>query len=226
MMIIESESNNIVLETLIDESKAPVISGIERMHIITYSMCRDILNSIKNTDEDLARSVVSLEDDVDQLMFFLLRLIRSAAMSPSLANQLGLDPLDCLDFQTLVHRIERIGDHATNIAINFIDLIEIKKEIPENVTSILLKAAEGAITHYDMSVQSFLSKDITTTNEIIDKEKEIDELLKKITSLTHRGESCDLSNIHNIISIMESVKKISHHASDIAELTIDRTYKS
>ncbi|MCW3991307.1 MAG: hypothetical protein NWE79_01245, partial [Candidatus Bathyarchaeota archaeon] len=76
MRIMESEASSITLQTLIDESRASVFSGIERMHLITYSMCRDTLNSMRDWDENLAKSVVSLEDDVDQFMFFLLRLVR------------------------------------------------------------------------------------------------------------------------------------------------------
>jgi len=226
MMIIESEASSIELETLIDESKASMSSGIERMHMITYSMCRDILSSMRNWDEGLAKSVVSLEDDVDQLMYFLLRLIRGTAISPSLASQLGLDMLDCLDYQTLVHRIERIADHATNIANCVIALIESKIGIPETVITALTRVAEMVFTSYDKAVQCYLSRDVDPTNDIIDKQKEIEELYRGVTPLLHFGEPHETSILSQIITIRECIMKISHHAADIAELTIDRAYKS
>ena len=226
MRIMESEASSITLQTLIDESRASVFSGIERMHLITNSMCRDTLNSMRGWDENLAKSVVSLEDDVDQFMFFLLRLVRTAALKPSLANQLGLDPLDCLDCQTLVHRIEHVADHATNIANNVIDLIESRLIIPEDVSEALMKAAEIAFNSYDMAVQSFLSKDVSPSNEIIDKQKDIENLRKRILSLQLFSEDEDISVVYPISSIRESVEKIADHAADIAELTIDRTYKA
>jgi len=226
MMIMESKASSITLQTLIDESKASVISGIERMHVITYSMCQDVLNSIKNWDKDLARSVVSLEDDIDQLMFLLLRLIRGAALSPSLANRLNLDPLDCLDYQTLVDKIERIADHTTNAAKSVIALIESGIEVPEDVTAVLLKAAGIAVTSYDRAVHSFLSKDVALTNEIIDKQRAIEEVYKGITPLPLFGDPEEPSILSHIIFIRESMKTISQYAADIAELTIDRAYKS
>ncbi len=225
MMIMESDASSIVLQTLIDESKASVISGIERMHLITHSMCRDILISIESWDVELARSVVSLEDDVDQLMYFLLRLIRGAAISPSLSNQLGLDMIDCLDFQTLVHRIERVADHATVIANSVIALIESKIAIPKKVIAILTDSAESAFSSYETAVQCYLSKDVDPTNGIIDRQKEIEGLYMEITPLPHFGETSDTSILSDIITIRESIMKISHHAADIAELTIDRAYK-
>jgi len=229
IMIVESEINSITIQVLIDESKASVISGIERMHIITSSMCRDILNSLKNLDKNIVKSVVSLEDDVDQLMFFLLRLIRGVAINPSLANELGLDLLDCLDYQTLVHRIERVADHATNIANSFIALIESQIDIPDEIMIILIKASEIAFTSYDKAVQSFLSKDVTSTNKIIEKQKEIEAFYKRIILLFYTLPVFiteeETSTLSHTISIRESIKKISHYAADIAQLTIDRSYR-
>ena len=226
MMIIESETSNIVLETLIDESKVSVSSGVERMHLITSSMLRDILISIRNWDKALARTVASLEEDVDQLTFFLIRIIRGAIVSPSLVNMLGLDNLDCLDYQTLVYRIEQIADHATSIANSVIALIDSERSIPENIMTTLIKSAEIAFTSYDMAVQCYLFKDIEPTNVIIDKQKEIEDLYEGITPLPYFGKPNETSVLSDVITIRECVMKISNRTADIAELTIDRIYKS
>ena len=226
MMIVESEASSIVLETLIDEVRVSVLSGIERMHMITQSMCQDVLSSMRNWDERLVRSVVSLEDDVDQLMFLLLRLIRCSATSPSLAKQQGLDILDCLDHQTLVHRIERVADHSASIANSIIALIESKMTIPEKVMAVVIQAGENAFASYDKAVRSYLSRDTGPTDEIIDNQKEIEDLYKEITPLPIFGESNETSSLSNIINIRECIMRISHQAADIAELTIDRGYTS
>ena len=226
MMIVESEASSIVLETLIDELRVSVISGIERMHMITQSMCQDVLNSMRNLDETLVRSVGSLENDVDQLMFLLLRLIRGSATSPSLANQQGFDILDCLDHQTLVHTIERVADHSASMANSIIALIESKIIIPEKVMSTLIHAGENAFTSYDDSVRCYLSRDTGPTNEIIDSQKQIEDLYSEITPLPSFGDPSKTSALSDIINIRECIMKISHHAADVAELTIDRGYKS
>ena len=170
-------------------------------------------------------SIISLEDDIDQLTFFLLRLIRGVAASPSLGKIMEVDPLDCLDYQTLVHRIERIADHNASIAQCLIPLIESGIDIPENVLNILTSAAELAFDSYNQAVYGFISKDVYPTNDIIDKQKEVESLLVNLTPLPLFGESAETSILANIITIRESIKKISHYAADIAELTIDRAYK-
>lgn len=223
MMIIGSEANRIELETLLDESKTSVFLSVERMHAITYSMCRDILNSLREPNLGLLRTMDALESDVDHLMYLILRLIRQALIKPSLASQLQLDLPDCLDIQTLVHRIERVADHLKIFANSLIWLIEKDVRIPEDTLSTLVLAAEIAFSSYELSVKSFLSKDVSRTNEIIDKEAEIGDLYTKITPLPSFGDE-SVSSLNQIILIRESIRKISHYSADIAELTIDRTY--
>lgn len=70
LRIYESHANHITLKAFMDESLASIDSGIERMHIITYSMARDVINALREWDIGLAKSVLSLEEDVDQFMFF------------------------------------------------------------------------------------------------------------------------------------------------------------
>jgi len=226
MMILESEANSVTLQTLVDESKASVNSSIERMHIITYSMCRDTLNAMLNRDKELALSVIPLEDDVDQLMFFLLRLIRVAAINPSLGNQLGLDPLDCLDYQSLVSRIERIADHVTAMAKSLVALIENEVVLPAVLESDIIKTSELSFSSYDKAVESFLSRDITNSDEIIDKEMEVLKAQEVILGYRFFQESNYVSSMPYIFSIIDGMRKISHYAADIAEITIDRAYKS
>jgi len=225
MRIIKSSADHVDIQTLLDESMASVYSGIERMHIITASMCQDVLRAMKEWDEDLAKSVVSLEEDVDQFMYFLLRLIRSAAISPSLANQLGLDMLECLDCQALVHRIEQVADHTTNIANSLIDIFENKMFMPRDIFPVLVESAEVAFNLYDRAIQSFLSKEVEKTNDIIDEQKTIERLGEKITPLPFHGESEEKNVLCHICIIRDSIKRISEYAADIAELTIDSSFK-
>jgi phosphate uptake regulator len=225
MMVMESEARSIVLQTLVDESQASLVSSIERMHVIAYSMCRDILEALLAGDAGLARSVISLEDDIDQLGFLLLRLIRRVAVDPVLGRRLGVDALDCLEYQTLVATIERIGDHATSIAESVVRVIESGIVMPGDVFEALTGAAEIAFSSYDRAVQGYLSRSIEETEEIIGRKRAIDELYRGVTPLPVFGEVGETSVLSDVINIRESLSKISHHAARIAELTIDRAYR-
>jgi phosphate uptake regulator len=224
MMIIESTSSRVTLQTLMDESLASVTSGIERMHIITSSMCQDLLKAMKEWDIDLAKSVVSLEDDVNQFSYYLLRLIRSAAQNPSLANKLQLDMIDCLDYQTLVQRIEHTADCTTITAENLINLFENRQFLPKDVFSVIIKTADIAFDSYEDAVQSFINNEIEATNAIIDSQEEIESLGETITPIPY-SEQDEKNILCPICLIRDNIKRIGEYASDIAELTIDRAYK-
>ncbi len=225
MRIMESDAKNMHIVTLIDESKASVISGIERMHMIANSMCRDVLNSLKNQDATLAKTVYSLDDDVDHFSFFILRLLRRAALDPALANQLGLEPIDCLDLQTLVHRIEQVADSATNIAKHMIMLKGERLQISNPLVELMLTAGNSAISSYGKAVEAFSSKDTATSDEIIEQEKNIEKLDREIASWAFLHEKKNPVIICATCSIRESITRIAEYAADIAEITINRSYK-
>ena len=70
-----------------------------------------------------------------------------------------------------------------------------------------------------------MMKDVSKANEIIDNQEKIAELYKKITPIPYFGKYNNLTALSQIITMRESIKKISHYSADIAELTIDRAYK-
>jgi len=225
MRIMESDAKNMHIVTLIDESKASVISGIERMHMIANSMCRDALNSLKDQDATLAKTVYSLDDDVDHFSFFILRLLRRAALDPTLANQLELEPIDCLDLQTLVHRIEQVADSATNIARHMIMLKGEQLRISNPLVELMLTAGNNAIGSYGEAVKAFFSKDTASSDEIIEQEKIVEKLDREIAAWSFLHEKKNPVIICATCSIRESIKRIAEYAADIAEITINRSYK-
>lgn len=225
MRIMESDAKSIHIVTLIDETKASVISGIQRMHMIANSMCRDALNALKNQDSALARAVYSLDDDVDHFSFFIIRLLRRAAMDSALAEHLSLEPIDCLDLQTLAHRIEQVADNATNIAKNVITLKMKKLRLSEPLLKLILTAGNKAVDTYNRAVGAFFSKDASSSDEIIEQEKKVEELDREIASWAFLHEKKDPLLICAICSIRESINKIAEYASDVAEITINSSYK-
>ena len=225
MRIIKSSSSQVELHTLMDESMASVSSGVERMHIITTSMCQDVMMAFREWDVSRAKSVIALEDDVDQFMYFLLRLLRSSASTPILANQLGLDMVDILDYQTLVHRIERVADHTTTIANSLVYLLEEHVFLPKQVFHVLHKASEIAFEIYDLSVEAFLSRDLENINAIIDKQQAISALEETIKPIPYTEDSTKKDELCHMCIIRDSITKIGTNAADIAELAIDNAYK-
>jgi biotin synthase-related radical SAM superfamily protein len=60
---------------------------------------------------------------------------------------------------------------------------------------------------------------------IIEDENYISDIFDKITPLSVYLGDEDKDIITYLVQIRENIKKISHYAADIAELTINQTYK-
>jgi len=225
MRIMESDPKSMYLQTLIDESRASLELAIHRMHLISYSMCKDALNSLKNQDSMLAKAVFSLDDDVDHFGFFLLRVIRDAAQDTALANQLGMDSLDCMDHQTLVYRVEHTADHSANIAKHVIMLEGYKQKIPEDLLTLMFTAGTMAIDLYDKAVNAFFQRALTDSVEILEQQGNIEKLDREIASKAFMSKQKNALTICAICSLRDSIKRIAECAADIAEIAINRAYK-
>ncbi|MEM2101975.1 MAG: phosphate uptake regulator PhoU [Candidatus Bathyarchaeia archaeon] len=224
MRIMESDAKSMYIQTLIDESKASLELAIQRMHLISSSMCRDALNSLKNRDIMLAKAVFSLDDDVDHFCFFLLRLIRDAAQDSFLASELSMNPLDAMDHQTLVYRVEHTADHSANIARHVIMLAGENQRIPDNLLNLLYTAGTEAVNLYSKAFSAFLSKDITVSDEILEQQKNIEKMDREIASKAFMSKQKNPQMICAICSLRDSIKRIAECAADIAELAINRAY--
>ncbi len=224
MRIMEADSKQMRIVTLIDESRASVETSIKRMYNLSNSMCRDVLSALKNNDVELAKTVYALEDEVDHFSFLLLRLVRKAATDPALANQLNLDALDCLDHQTFIHRIEQVADQAISIAKSIITLHGNQKKISKNVSDKLYLAGTKALDLYEKAVNSLFASDIKASEEVMTRKADVEKLDHEIAALTFSKEK-DTAVICACCSIRDAILRIAGFAADIADIALDRFYK-
>lgn len=223
LRILSSNASSVTLQTLMNESMANLFDGIERMHLITLSMCNDVLKAMQSWDLELARSVVALEEDVDQFMFYLIRLIRSAAFDPALANRLNIDMLDCLDYQTLVDLIERIADNVHNVAYSLVQVEEYKESVSPVLWGKLIRTTEASFRSYESAIEIFRERSVELCDMIIDEQYKFSQLARSITPFPDISVSEPF--FYPLFVIRDSVIRIGGYASDIAELTIDKAYK-
>ncbi|HEV2178227.1 MAG TPA: phosphate signaling complex protein PhoU [Terriglobia bacterium] len=103
---------------LMPESQVTPIVDIPHLASLAESMVRKALDAFVKRDGDLARSVLVSDDAVDEL--------RDAAFG-ELINHMQIDPSvvrQCVDLIFVARSLERIADHATNIAEDVLFLVE------------------------------------------------------------------------------------------------------
>lgn len=224
MRIMEADTKEMQIATLMDESKASIETGINRMYKISSSMCRDAFNALKNQDANLAKSAYVIDDEVDHFSYFLLRLTRRAVVDPALANQLGVEPIECLDYQTLIHRIEQISDQAANVAKHVVMLSGAGKQFSQPLLEKMYSAGCDALALYDRAVNALYTKDVKNANEVIENKAGIEKLDREIASLAFLREK-ETEVICASCSIRDSIQRIAEYAADIAEITLNQSFK-
>jgi phosphate transport system protein len=96
----------------------PVSDKLQRMTDLTTMMVRQSLDAFVNLDTTLAQTVIRMDDEVDRYNVQIIDEITQAMKgSPAL-----IDP--GLSMFSAVRHLERIADHATNIAEDVIYLVE------------------------------------------------------------------------------------------------------
>jgi len=110
-----------IAERALHLSKLPPIpmpAKLQRMTDLTTSMVRQSLDAFVNLDARLARIVCRLDDEVDRYNNEIIdELIAMMAQAPEMVEP-------GLSLFSATRHLERIADHATNIAEDVVYLVE------------------------------------------------------------------------------------------------------
>lgn len=93
---------------------------IEEMLLVSHTMFRDSFDAFINNDAEQARSIFERDDIVDALA----RDVFDTLIEEMKKNASQIEP--CAHIMSLLRHIERLADHATNIAEDVIYIVEAK----------------------------------------------------------------------------------------------------
>jgi phosphate uptake regulator len=224
MRIMESNSKGVFVQTLMDETKADLKQTVQRMHMISQSIGEDAIKSLKNNDIALAKAVFSLNDDVYHFAYFLIRVLRNAAQDSILATQFRIDPLECMDYQTLVYMMRDVADNSADVARHVIMLDGSQLKIPENVLELMFIAGNEAVNLYVKAVDTFFSKDVSKSVDILRQRQEIGKLDSEIAAKAFAEKQKNEQLVCSICSIRDNIKRIADCAANVAEIAINRAF--
>lgn len=103
---------------LLKETPVPEVALLTRMSEIIQKMLRDSLDAFARQDVELAKNVLAQDEEEDQLKArALTQLIERLKKDPERSSQY-------VDLILLSRNMERIGDHATNIAEDVVFMVQ------------------------------------------------------------------------------------------------------
>ncbi|MGD2142454.1 MAG: phosphate uptake regulator PhoU, partial [Candidatus Bathyarchaeota archaeon] len=170
--ILSELPQELTLQVLLNRSELSVGDALRRMSIISASMHRDALGGLASGDAQLAKEVVGMDDEVDRFGLYIIRLLKAAAVDPLAIKEIGLSsPREVLGYRLITKSVERMADHAVNIAQNGLALT--LSSLSKRVIGELKELSEDAVGVFEDAVSSLFDGDYAAAEEVMGRAEEI-----------------------------------------------------
>ncbi|RLF13698.1 MAG: hypothetical protein DRJ97_07590 [Thermoprotei archaeon] len=215
--IIEEKPNEIIVQCLLSPLAIPIKTLLRRAHILALQMHIDAITAFKDKDEDLAKSVVRRDDDLNRLYFLIVRQLRSIVQNPRLSEKAGISLVECLDYRLVARALESNGDQAVTIARSAIALRHY--ELPLEVVEGLVNLSELVRRIQDETITSLFKMDTRYAENYIKKELGVKahSLLEQLNQMILEQPSTIALYLNEIAN---SLRRIKENCIDIADLIV------
>jgi phosphate uptake regulator len=220
--ILSDVPNELTLQVLLSYSELSVKDALRRMSIIAASMHRDAIAALTMDSPRLAREIISMDDEVDRFSFYIIRLLKSAVMDGHILKESGLNsPRECLGYRLITKSIERMADHAVNIAENRLTLT--MQPINEDIVAELNRISGSALKVFEDALEALFDFNYAEADKVMESAEETRgmeaEVIHRIIKLASPAE------VPALRLIVESIMRTAEYGSDIAEMVLNMTVK-
>jgi phosphate uptake regulator len=218
--IVESSSEAMTIQILTRLPELSFDTALKRMYLMATNMVKEAVEALEEVDTAHADEVINMDDEVDRFGLYMRRNLVLAIGNENILQDMGLKrPSDCLEYRTIISKIERIGDHAGLIAkrIKFIE----EKIDPKIITKIK-KLSEKSLEVFEESITAVHNHDFQKGENVAEKVYKVIAEEKEIMSKIKEDEK----NSTIIRFVLEDLRRIAEYSSDIAEVAIDENIHS
>lgn len=214
--IIADSPDGMTLQVLLSFPQLGINDALKRMFLLSSSMHRDAINSLKELDKEQAEGVIRADDEVDRFNLYLIRLLNMALRNGIILKQIGLKtPNDCLGYRLIVKSVERVADHASGIAEEVIGMHEkIDRDVFEKVKSL----SEEALGVFEESGLALLKQDYNSADNVVEHVGSVISMERRLMKEIHE---IDPTLLQTLRLIIEHIRRTAEYASDISEAVIN-----
>ena len=199
------------------------VKEVVRMGQLAMENTKTAVEAVFEQDEQKIQAVFEREKTINALQREINHyLVKLSNVSLSENEKLTITRL----FHT-VSDIERVGDHADNIADLASQLKEGQLIFSEKALDELNKITQTAITSFEYAIKGNEQDDSACAQKALPLEEEVDVMEKKLRSKHMKrlaNGTCDPISGIIFLDIVSNIERISDHASNIALSILDDTY--
>jgi phosphate uptake regulator len=220
--ILSDLPHELTLQVLLSYSELSVKDALRRMSIIAASMHRDALTTLSEEASRLAREIIAMDDEVDRFSFYIIRLLKVAVSDSLVLRESGLkSPRECLGYRLITKSVERMADHAVNIARNSLTLT--MSRLDEEILEELGGVSDSALKVFEDAIDALFNDDYAAADMVMERAEETRSMeagaVQKIIKNAHP------EDVPALRLVIESIIRTAEYGSDIAEVVLNMTIR-
>ena len=213
--IIESSPEFITIKILTRLPELTFSTGLLRMCNMTTDMHKEALEAVMAKDEEYAKEVVKLDDEIDRFTFYMMRNLNMAVSDANVMQEMSLgSPGDCMHYRTAISRVERVADHAVLIAKKVKYLSEsVNPEIMTRIQDL----SGSVMSLFESSVSALVESDYVAAEEISGRIPHIYVIQEELMMSIKKSSP----NVTALKFILDSIRRSLEYTADITEVVMD-----
>lgn len=220
--ILSDLPNDLTLQVLLSYAELSVKDALKRMGIISASMHRDAIIALGMEDTHLAREIVAMDDEVDRFNLYIIRLLKVAVTDGHILKESGIkSPRECLGYRLITKSVERMADHAVNIAQNRLALT--LTVVGDELLSELKKLSDFALEVFENAMIAVFNEDYSEADSVLDLAAKTREMEAEVLHMIVKHSAPE--EVPALRLIVESISRTAEYGADIAETVLNMTVR-
>ena len=217
--IMEIASDHVMIQSIIDHSKFPIMPLLKRLCWLASSMHKDAMRALKDKDLSLAADITHRENEANKIYWLAIRQLVAATFDRSIIQKVGLHGArDPADYRAIAAKNEARADCAEDIAKNLLALG--KKEIGNAELQKVIQLGELAYEASHGACEAFFKKDMLLANSAVEVVNRFEERAEGVIKEV-RARVDDVGVCYCLCTIIRSLYAIAECGKRIAEITIN-----
>ncbi len=220
--ILSDLPQELTLQVLLSYAELSVKDALRRMSVIAAAMHRDAITALGTEEPSLAREVVAMDDEVDRFNLYIVRLLKVAVTDGYVLKESGLkSPRECLGYRLITKSVERMADHAVNIARNRLELT--LSVVNAEVLEEFQRLSEFALEIFESAMDALFEENYGLADKVLNKAEQTRTLETEVLHMIVKHAPPE--EMPALRMIVESILRTAEYGADIAEVVLNMTVR-
>jgi len=202
-----------------EQKRDELFDDLSDMSEIAESMLQNSIKALDKKDDELARQVIERDSVLDN---FQITVEEKITRLLNHEKPLVSDCTLTIAILKIASDIERIGDHATNIAEI---VLEVQNEKYLQPLVMIPELSEIVHDMLDAVLEAFITRNADLAEAVCRKDERADNIYDKVYNQTLKliNQSEKIKNVNQAVrflTVAKSLERIGDHATNIGEETI------